>query len=160
MLPTPVSYTIWPSVIPADQEVTMTVTAAERAYLIPDGKQFSAIIIPVASDENYYHPKNHKRLDLVGEGGILEFCFTFEGEGEYIIKLLDGEKEVECFTLYSLYADLYERRALKGDLHSHSCRSDGTRDPAAQAGHYREEGYDFVALTDHNRYYPDRKSVV
>jgi hypothetical protein len=43
---------------------------------------------------------------------------------------------------------------LKGDFHSHSYRSDGKRDPSAEAGHYREQGYDFFALTDHNRYYP------
>jgi len=39
-------------------------------------------------------------------------------------------------------------------LHSHSFRSDGKRDPAALAGHFREQGYEFFALTDHNRYYP------
>jgi hypothetical protein len=32
---------------------------------------------------------------------------------------------------------------------SHSCRSDGKRDPAALASYYRERGYDFFALTDH-----------
>ena len=40
------------------------------------------------------------------------------------------------------------------DLHSHSYRSDGRRDPAALAGHYREQGYEFFALTDHNRFFP------
>lgn len=39
MLPTPVSYTLWPSVILANATTSMTVTAAERAYIIPDGKK-------------------------------------------------------------------------------------------------------------------------
>ena len=153
MLPTPVSYTVWPSVVPADKVTYMTVTPAERAYIIPDGKEYSVTVISVNSDENYYSPKNHKKIDLAGHNGILTFDFLFSGEGEHLIRLMSDEKEIASFTVYSLREDLYSLLPLKGDLHSHSCRSDGTRDPAAQAGHYREEGYDFVALTDHNRYF-------
>ena len=90
----------------------------------------------------------------MGNGGNLSFEFEFIGEGEYLIQLISDEKVIQSFTVYSLFEDLYSLCPLKGDLHSHSCRSDGTRDPAAQAGHYREAGYDFVALTDHNRYFP------
>ena len=90
----------------------------------------------------------------MGNGGTLTFNFEFAGEGEHRLELICDEKEVASFIIYSLHSDLYALRPLKGDLHSHSCRSDGTRDPSSQAGHYREEGYDFVALTDHNRYQP------
>ena len=64
------------------------------------------------------------------------------------------EVKLQTFTVYSLLPDLYELRPLKGDFHAHSYRSDGKRDPAALAGHYREQGYEFFSLTDHNRYYP------
>lgn len=37
----------------------------------------------------------------------------------------------------------------RGNLHTHSLVSDGLRTPAEVASHYREHGYDFVALTDH-----------
>ena len=43
---------IWPSVVPANAKTLMTVTPAERAYIIPDGKPFSVIVISVGSDEN------------------------------------------------------------------------------------------------------------
>lgn len=154
MLPTPRSYMIWPSVVPADTKVTMMVTAAERAYLFVEGKTYSLAVISVDSDENYYKPQNSKKIDAVAHDGVLSFEFEFYGEGEHLIQLIRDEKVVASFTVYSLFRDLYSLRPLKGDLHSHSCRSDGTRDPASQAGHYREQGYDFVALTDHNRYYP------
>lgn len=153
MLPTPVSYMIWPSVVLADTKTVMTVTAAERAYIIPDGKLFSVKVISVGSDENYYSPQNHKSFEVCANAGFLSFEYEFIGEGEHLIQLIYDEKVISSFTVYSLFSDLYSLRPLKGDLHSHSCRSDGTRDPAAQAGHYREEGYDFVALTDHNRYF-------
>ena len=64
------------------------------------------------------------------------------------------EKVLQKFNVFSVGEDLYGLTPLKGDLHSHSYRSDGKRDPADLAGHFREQGYDFLALTDHNRYYP------
>lgn len=46
----------------------------------------------------------------------------------------------------TLYADgVYK----KGNLHTHSTRSDGVNTTAEIAAHYREEGYDFLAITDH-----------
>jgi len=37
----------------------------------------------------------------------------------------------------------------KGNLHTHSTRSDGLRSPAEVCAMYRDAGYDFLALTDH-----------
>jgi hypothetical protein len=40
-------------------------------------------------------------------------------------------------------------RFFKGNLHTHSNRSDGAREPEAVCAAYRDAGYDFLALTDH-----------
>ena len=40
-------------------------------------------------------------------------------------------------------------RFWRGNLHTHSNRSDGILDPAEVCRRYRAEGYDFLALTDH-----------
>ncbi|MEM8979659.1 MAG: CehA/McbA family metallohydrolase [Pseudomonadota bacterium] len=40
-------------------------------------------------------------------------------------------------------------RFWRGNLHTHSNRSDGVLDPQEVCKRYREEGYDFMALTDH-----------
>lgn len=40
-------------------------------------------------------------------------------------------------------------RFFKGNLHTHSNRSDGALDPAAVCAAYRDAGYDFIVLTDH-----------
>ena len=40
-------------------------------------------------------------------------------------------------------------RFWRGNLHTHSTRSDGVLDPAEVCRRYRAEGYDFMALTDH-----------
>ncbi|MEL6450612.1 MAG: CehA/McbA family metallohydrolase [Pseudomonadota bacterium] len=40
-------------------------------------------------------------------------------------------------------------RFWRGNLHTHSNRSDGVLDPAEVCRRYKAEGYDFIALTDH-----------
>jgi hypothetical protein len=40
-------------------------------------------------------------------------------------------------------------RFYRGNIHTHSTRSDGALDPVAVATAYREAGYDFLAITDH-----------
>lgn len=37
----------------------------------------------------------------------------------------------------------------RGNLHTHSTRSDGALDPAEVCRRYKAEGYDFISLTDH-----------
>lgn len=37
----------------------------------------------------------------------------------------------------------------RGNLHTHSTRSDGALDPGEVCRRYRDEGYDFISLTDH-----------
>ena len=155
MLPAPINYAIWPSVIPADQPALMTIAAEEKAFLFPDEQSYDLTIISVNEDEPfYYEPVTHKHLQAVSANGVLTFEFTFSGEQEHLILLEREGKTLQKFTVFSLREDLYALTPFKGDLHAHSYRSDGKRDPAALAGHFREQGYDFFALTDHNRYYP------
>jgi hypothetical protein len=42
-----------------------------------------------------------------------------------------------------------EGRFWRGNLHTHSTRSDGRLPPEAVAAYYRDAGYDFLAITDH-----------
>ncbi len=38
---------------------------------------------------------------------------------------------------------------LKGNIHTHTTATDGVRTPQEAVDHYRENGYDFLAITDH-----------
>jgi len=49
----------------------------------------------------------------------------------------------------SLHAFSAAGRFYRGNLHTHSNLSDGMLPPEAVCAHYREAGYDFLALTDH-----------
>lgn len=156
MLPQPNhKYDIWPSVVKSGVATEMTIVPAERIFLLFEDREYTVRIIPVNSDVlDYRYPNNQTLLTVVAHGGVLRFSYTFTGEQEYAILLEEGETVKQEMAIYCLSEDLYGRRPLKGDLHSHSYRSDGSVDPAAIAGHYREQGYDFFALTDHNRFYP------
>lgn len=42
----------------------------------------------------------------------------------------------------------------KGNLHTHTTLSDGAADIHSSIDIYKKAGYDFIAITDHNRYHP------
>ncbi len=156
MLPNYKRYRIYPSVVPADKETEITVVPTERAFLFFEGQEYTVKIIPVAADvPNRMDRSHHTLMQVIAHGGVLQFSYTFCDEQEYTVVVFNkDEKRLAALALYSLKEDLYERVPLRGDLHLHSYRSDGQQDPAALMGHFREQGYDFMALTDHNRYYP------
>ena len=155
MLPTPKNYAIYPSVIPADREVELIIAPTEKAFLFVEDAEYVIGITDMGADEpNYHKSETRTYLKATAHDGVLRFRYTFRGEMEHLILLYRDEKVMQEFNIYSLFEDLYALRPMRGDFHAHSFRSDGKRDPAALAGHFREQGYDFFALTDHNRYYP------
>lgn len=155
MLPKPRNYAIYPSVVPADKQINMTIVPNEKAFLLFEGEEYRIAIVPIESDVSDYATwQTAQYIDAKAHNGILSFPFIFDGEQEHLVVLFKGEQKLQEMAVYSLREDLYSLRVLKGDLHAHSHRSDGKRDPAALMGHFREQGYDFLALTDHNRFYP------
>lgn len=91
-------------------------------------------------------------------GGELRVAQRFEGEQEHglFVEEVRGAERVPVLDarVYSVGDDLHGRRPLKGDLHIHSCRSDGRDPPAHVAAACRRIGLDFMALTDHRLYAP------
>ena len=155
MLPNPKNYSIYPSVMLADQPTEMVIAPNEKAFLLFENEEYTVTVIDVNDDEpDYYRPSTRQVFNVTAHDGVLRFTHTFGREQEHTIWLHKEETKLQDFTVFSVYEDLYALTPLRGDLHAHSYRSDGKRDPAAFAGHVREQGYDFVALTDHNRYYP------
>ncbi len=155
MLPKPQNYTVYPSIVKAGTPTTITVAPTEKAFLLFEGEEYDVCVVAANCDlPAYVSPVDKTDLKLTARGGVLQFCHTFADEGEFFVLLKKNDIQLARLPLFCLADDLYALRPLKGDLHAHSFRSDGARDPAALAGHYREQGYEFFALTDHNRYYP------
>ena len=155
MLPVHQKWAIFPSVVKANTTTMLTIAPLERSFLFYEGETYKITVNACEADEPCYHtPVTHQKLTVVAKDGVLTFPFTFGAEQEYSVQLRLDKQRLADFPVYALEEDLFSLRPLRGDLHSHSFRSDGAVDPAALAGHYREQGYDFFALTDHSRYYP------
>jgi predicted metal-dependent phosphoesterase TrpH len=155
MLPTTIKYQVTPSVLPVNKESEIKIVPTERAFIFFEGAKYRLHVICADDDEvNYFTPTTKHTLELIAHDGILSFKYIFDREQEYLLILERDDNKLAEFFVYALDQDLYGMIPLRGDLHAHSYRSDGKRDPAALAGHFREQGYDFFALTDHNRYYP------
>jgi hypothetical protein len=93
-------------------------------------------------------------------GGRGRIALAFHGEQEHVIVLhRDGSDEAAARTrVYSVGSDLLARRPYKGDLHIHSCRSDGKEPPREVPAWCRRIGLDFMAVTDHGLYEPSREA--
>ncbi len=158
MYPNPQNYMIRPAVVRAGQATHMTVLATENSFMFRDHRTYTLHAVPLDEDMTVYFPER-KQIEYTVSGGVLEFDFYFEREMRYDFYLgTDKTPLLQVLEVMAVCDDLYELRPLKGDFHGHSYRSDGKQDPAALAGHYREAGYDFFSLTDHNRYYPSREA--
>ncbi len=148
-------WSVWPSVFPANKKSLVTIAPESRTFLFEDGVEYTVLVSGENDDEPFYHaPSVFTTYTVSAKDGVLQFTHNFPAEQEYYIRLCRGEEKVSDFAVYALESDLYSLRPLKGDLHSHTHRSDGLHDPAELFGYYREMGYDFQCLTDHNRYYP------
>lgn len=155
MLPIPDNYAIYPSILPVARQMEMIIAPCERGFLFDENNSFTVTAIQTNGDEdNYDTLLSHKSFPVTAKDGVIRFFYTYEEEGQYLFILFREDKKIAELFVYALEEDLYALIPLKGDFHAHSIRSDGKRDPAALAGHFREQGYDFFALTDHNRYYP------
>jgi predicted metal-dependent phosphoesterase TrpH len=86
------------------------------------------------------------------KNGCLHFSYVFETEQEYGIRFREkGTKQLTKLYMYAVEEDLWSLRPLKGDLHTHSYYSDGEDGIPMTPANYREQGFDFFSLTDHNR---------
>jgi|GEM_PF-4925193 len=91
MLPAPQNYAIYPSVVPADIPVEMTIIPRERAFLLREGEEYQLCIISINDDEpSYYFPSARHELKAVAHNGILQFTDTFPEEQPHMIILSQG----------------------------------------------------------------------
>ena len=160
MKPQTEPFIAYPSVVLSGKETEITICARENAYLLRDGEEYTLKVFPIDEDaDSYlYPPKSGSTLTLTAQNGVIRFNYFFDGEQEYNIAISRNGVHMQMLVLFCVREDLYSLRPLKGDLHVHSCRSDGKRDAGAVVGYFRENGYDFLFLTDHNRYYPSKEA--
>lgn len=158
----PNNYRAMPGVVSCDKEHTITMKGIRGSLItLPNTEytlEISATLLGYVRD---YPESNNKRIIKVKSDsrGRLIFRTAFEGEQEHFIWVYLGKIYLGRASVFSVSGDLIGRYPFRGDLHLHTKRSDGCFTPAYVAACYRHFGYDFMAITDHGRYYPSLEAI-
>lgn len=151
-----VRYMCYPSVACVGKPTEVTIFPRDISRIFREEKEYELFVMGKSDDLVDYHTKLDYDYPCEVKNGCLVFTHTFESEQEYTVRFREkGTKETKI-AMYAVEPDLYELRPLKGDLHTHTYYSDGQDGLAMIASDYREEGFDFFSLTDHNRMYTSK----
>lgn len=154
------NFTIFPMVFPAGQEVLFTVKP-RGAHGYFDGP-YKIVVqrMDSGSATQPFTAWNAITLDVTAdEDHCLRFSYTAEEEGELAVAIVKENAWAFRLPVYALAEDLACRIPLRGDLHMHTCRSDGREAPAIVCANYRKIGYDFIVITDHGSYFPSLEAI-
>jgi len=145
----------FPSVVCVGKETEVSVFAKDNSRRFRSDKQYEMCLLGIGEDQESYHSALVYDYPCRVENGSLLFSTAFDLEQEYEVRFREvGETKEEKISLYAVEEDLYRLRPLKGDFHTHTYYSDGQDGITMTPADYREEGFDFLPITDHNRRYP------
>ena len=152
-------YRMIPRVVQSGVETLITIQPRGYHANFDDNKTYELSFVPMEHSNRHLIDQDYERISVVPQNGAIVFRHTFEGEQLQLVRVLLDNVQQQDFYLYSLEEDLYKKRPYKGDLHAHSCHSDGWEEPAVVVANYRKWGYDFFALTDHEQYAPSVETI-
>ena len=157
------NYDIFPKVFPAGKTVKITIKPLGAHAAFAEGEVYHIRVMPMSHGAFYVYKERANVFDFnmtPTKYGELHFSFAFPEEGEYSVRILGSEKKlIVKLAVYALAPDLCGKYPYLGDMHMHTCYSDGKESPEIVAANYRAYGYDFMAITDHRRYYPSLRLI-
>lgn len=155
-------FDVYPKIVPSDSSVTITIRDRYRQSFLRDDSEYEMRYFPLERFSKTGEYKYQETKTLKPVNGALRIEQFFAGEQEHIIEICEKGRENKSgrwqFRIYSLKPDLFDRRPYKGDMHMHTHYSDGLESPAFVAASCRKIGLDFMAITDHHRYFPSVES--
>jgi predicted metal-dependent phosphoesterase TrpH len=164
-------YDVFPKVFQTGKTAAVTVHPLGAHAAFQDDLHFVVTVIPMR-DTNLFRQQEYSypKYEIVPERGSLHFthCFSAEGPHALVIEVKDedvprlqgkAEKKILELRLYALEEDLFRQKPYRGDLHCHSMRSDGAESPPVIAANIRKAGYDFLAITDHEKFEPSLEAM-
>lgn len=163
------NYEIFPCVVLSGKKQRITIKACGEAARFEDGTEYTVSVLPMEHSDVTYIPDGNvskcwDRYDMIkvkAQNGVIAFDYAFEDEQQWAVDVYtNGDtKNIKRFFVYSVFKDLYDRKPYMGDMHAHSCRSDGKEEPAVVAANYRRAGFDFMGLTDHGMWNPSQEAM-
>ncbi len=153
-------YDVFPMVFPVKKEVTITLKPLGAHAAFCGEYRVTVQRLNAGGTALAFCAWNETVYDLTPEAdGCLRFAYTAKEECEYFVRIHKEGRRLAQLSVYALEPDLACRIPLRGDLHMHTCRSDGREGPAVVCANYRKRGYDFIVVTDHHRYYPSLEAI-
>jgi hypothetical protein len=150
----------FPRIVRAGSETTITIHPLFAHCRFVDGQIYRVSLIPSEGLPGEMRWPADQPLALTSQEGVLRVPCQFGPEQEYLLAVNDEQgKPLAEFRLYALDDDLFVRRPFKGDMHMHTYYSDGKESPAFVAASGRKIGLDFLAITDHERYFPSLEAI-
>ncbi|MBQ4323044.1 MAG: hypothetical protein IJC19_03810 [Clostridia bacterium] len=146
-------YLCYPSVVCVGKETTVRIFPHDVSRRFSAEKEYQLKILGLQEDQLDYHEPLALDYPCKVESGCLVFTYAFDMEQQYTVMFCEKGGKPTKISMYAVKEDLYALRPLKGDLHTHSWYSDGQDGVSMTPADYREEGFDFFSLTDHNRMY-------
>lgn len=156
-------YDIFPKILCTEREAEITIRPLGVHAAFDEKKKYRVKIIPMNETLLNCSDKGYEALDVQHCNGNLQFRYRFTQEEQYVVLLQIQEDGVwtNCCELrvYSVKPDYFKLRPYRGDMHCHTCRSDGKEGPAIVAANYRKSGFDFLSITDHGQYEPAQEAI-
>lgn len=153
-------YDVYPKVFLVRQAVEITIKPLGAHAAFEGNYNVDIRAMAQGNPKAYPNQGDQAAYDIaVDADGCIRVNHVFSAEGEYIIRILKKEELVVKVNVYALEEDMRGRYPYRGDLHLHTCRSDGKQAPAIVAANYRKNGYDFMVISDHRRYYPSLEAI-
>lgn len=153
-------YDIFPKVFLINEAVQITIRPLGEHAVFAEKVSLSVHSMAQGMPEIYPERNNITAFDIkVDEDGCIRFTHVFKEESEYRIRIRQENKKDIKLAVYALAEDMKGRYPYRGDLHMHTCYSDGQQAPDIVAANYRKNGYDFMVISDHHRYYPSLKAI-
>lgn len=153
------NFDIFPKVFPVNREVAITVKPQSVNHAFSGDYTVRVCLVSAGDPNREFNAGNTWDIPAAAHDGCLKFKYTAPSECEYFVRIIKEDRQVVQLSVYALEDDLACRIPLKGDLHMHTCRSDGREEPALVCANYRKIGYDFIVITDHGRYYPSLEAM-
>jgi hypothetical protein len=160
------NYDIFPKVIFSHGEAEITIKPLGDHARFHDECKYTVTVSPMNESNMNEKTSEYPVYEIEPVNGSLVFRHRFGREGQFVVSVKNkGEplREVRALPaelrVYAADDDLFRLRPWRGDMHVHSFRSDGKEAPAIVAANYRKGGFDFFALTDHERYEPSLEMI-
>lgn len=156
------NYDIFPKVFPTDTCVRFTVKPLGGHAAFEAGAEHTVSIYAMDKGDPARYPERHNLTEykVTPDGdGCIRVTHTFRGESEYYVRIFKEGARIVQLSVYAVLPDLVGRYPYMGDMHMHSTMSDGKEHPYIVAANYRKFGYDFMAITDHRKFYPSLETL-